>query len=405
MSRIDPRDISAADVWRDGIRSARLTRHPHGVEFQYLPDYLSSGAAAVSRSLPLRPEPTVTSGGAVPPFFANLLPEGRRLTALRQAVKTSADDELSLLLALGADTVGNVQVLPQGFSPKDTPAEAATTASFAELDFAELLQRAGIDDPAALAGAQEKVSGQMLTIPLVHQGRGHLLKFDVPRFPQVVDNEAFFLGIARGLRIPVADTEKVYDRNGRQALLVTRFDREISPSGEMNRLAVEDAAQLLGIYPADKYNVSSEDVANTVGQVCAARPVALRAVFISILFAWLTGNGDLHAKNISVIERAGEWSVAPIYDIPSTVVYGDTTTALSIGGRRSGLSRRAFTTFGVEIGLPPRAVTSAIAHVLDVTEAVEVQIGNGAVPWNAQRRRDLVRTIRRRRRDMMSNDG
>lgn len=38
------------------------------------------------------------------------------------------------------------------------------------------------------------------------------------------------------------------------------------------------AAQLLGVYPADKYSVSAEDVATRVGAVCAARPVDLRAV-------------------------------------------------------------------------------------------------------------------------------
>ncbi len=64
-----------------------------------------------------------------------------------------------------------------------------------------------------------------------------------------------------------------YLSSGQAALLVTRFDREISPHHGLLRLAVEDAAQLLGIYPADKYNVSSEDVANAIGQVCAARAV------------------------------------------------------------------------------------------------------------------------------------
>jgi len=41
-----------------------------------------------------RPSPA----GALPSYFSGLLPEGRRLGALRRAVKTSADDELSLLL-------------------------------------------------------------------------------------------------------------------------------------------------------------------------------------------------------------------------------------------------------------------------------------------------------------------
>lgn len=39
------------------------------------------------------------------------------------------------------------------------------------------------------------------------------------------------------------------------------------------------------------------------------------------VFAWLTGNGDLHAKNVSVLQQAGEWRIAPIYDAPPTVPY------------------------------------------------------------------------------------
>ncbi len=405
MTPPDPRAVASANVLLDGIVAATLTRTAAGVEFRYRAEYLSSGAAPIARSLPCQSDPVLTVGGAVPPFFANLLPEGQRLSAVQRAIKISADDELSLLVHLGSDTVGNVQVIPQGGATHQASEQTSpTVGSLAEMDFAKLVERGGVGDPAALAGVQDKVSGHMLTLPLTHDSRGHLLKLDVPKYPHVVDNEAYFLGVARGLRIAVAQTEKVYDRNGQAALLVTRFDREMTRDHGLRRLAVEDAAQLLGIYPADKYNVSSEDVANAIAQACAARPVALRAVFISMLFAWLTGNGDLHAKNISVINRAGEWSVAPIYDIPTTVVYGNTTMALPIGGRRGGLSRRAFTDFGADIGLPARAVQSAIDQVLAVTAAVEGQIAEGAIPWDAQRTRDLVRTIRRRRRDIVSTD-
>jgi serine/threonine protein kinase HipA of HipAB toxin-antitoxin module len=59
-------------------------------------------------------EPAFRPVGAVPPFFAGLLPEGRRLSALRAAVKSSGDDELSLLLAVGGDTVGDIEILPEG---------------------------------------------------------------------------------------------------------------------------------------------------------------------------------------------------------------------------------------------------------------------------------------------------
>lgn len=261
-------------MFKDGRPAATLTRADGGVTFAYDTAYLDSGAPAITTSLPLTEEPVRTQAGAVPAFFANLLPEGRRLTALRRSVKTSADDELSLLLAVGVDPVGDVQVASSPELPLDEPSPVIE-GDFADVDFAELLATAGVGDPSALAGVQDKVSGRMLTVPLAHGGRSHLLKFQVPEFPLVVENEAFFLSVARRLRHDVVQAEVVHDRKGRPGLLVTRFDRVVE-QGHLRRIAVEDGAQLLGIYPADKYSVSMEELAHAAGRVCRSRPLALR---------------------------------------------------------------------------------------------------------------------------------
>src|SRR5699024_2262614 len=63
------------------------------------------------------------------------------------------------------------------------------------------------------------------------------------------------------------------------------------------------------------------------------------------VMAWAMGNGDLHAKNLSVVGSADR-TVAPIYDIPSTVPYGDMTFALPLAGRRDNLTAKAFREFG-----------------------------------------------------------
>ena len=91
-------------VVRKGERpAATLTREPAGVTFAYLPDY---DGPPVARTLPLDAPPVVSPSGAVPAFFAGLLPEGRRLSAVQRAAKTSADDDLTLVLMVGSDTVG-----------------------------------------------------------------------------------------------------------------------------------------------------------------------------------------------------------------------------------------------------------------------------------------------------------
>lgn len=103
-----------ADVYKAGVLAARLERHDGGTRFSYLPAYLTAGGPAVASSLPLSTEPVLSAAGAAPPYFTGLLPEGRRLNALRRSVKTSVDDELSLLIAAGANPVGDVQIVGHG---------------------------------------------------------------------------------------------------------------------------------------------------------------------------------------------------------------------------------------------------------------------------------------------------
>jgi len=101
--------VAEADVYKAGILAARLTKTSAGVKFAYLDHYLSESGdqhRAIATTLPLRDQTLITPSGAVPPFFAGLLPEGRRLTQLRRRIKTSVDDELSLLVAVGQEPWG-----------------------------------------------------------------------------------------------------------------------------------------------------------------------------------------------------------------------------------------------------------------------------------------------------------
>lgn len=393
--RPDPRRVQRADVLVGDTPAATLTRGDGVVEFAYRDDYLAAAARPVATTLPLTDEPVRTLGGALPPFFVGLLPEGRRLTGLRAAVKTSADDELSLLLAVGDDPVGDVRVLPADADGPPTlgPGVAAAAGDFADLDFAELATATGVD-PSALAGVQDKVSGRMLTLPLAHEGRLHLLKLNPPEYPDVVENEAFFLAVARRLRQPVVEARVVHDRHGRAGLLVTRFDRVLD-GDRMRRLAVEDGAQLLGRYPADKYAVTTERLIERIGEVTAARAPAVRAVLQQVALAWSTGNGDLHAKNVSVVGDGREWRVAPIYDIPSTLPYGDHRLALTVAGRDDSLSRKRWLALADGAGLPVRAAERALDEVLDATADLGDRLGEVPAPPHVVR--DLRRVLARRR--------
>lgn len=391
----DVRHVPEAVVWKSGVPAARLTRSVAGVHFVYLPGY---NGPDVSTTLPHGTDITLP-GGALPPFFAGLLPEGRRLLALQRAIKASADDELSLLLAVGGDTVGDVTVWAEG--QEDVAVEPLVLATDpSSISFSEMLHRKGYDR-VGLPGVQDKLSAGMLTLSARTRSGPAILKLDPPDYPKAVENESYFLGMARRLRLPVAETNLVHDREGVPGLLVERFDRLVSDDGSVQSLAVEDACQLLGRYPADKYSMTSEGVASVVASTSAASRVAARSCLQQFALAWLTGNGDLHAKNLSVLqEPSGEWRPSPLYDIPSTLPYGDDTMALPLQGADAGLTRKRFRAFGATLDLPPRATESALEEVLDATAGMLEELSAGALAWNPTVRSRVVRVLRRRRSDM-----
>jgi serine/threonine-protein kinase HipA len=395
------RFVDAGDVYKRGRLAGRLVRAVDHVEFEYDPAYLADGdAPAVATSLPRHAVPVASgSAGAVPPFFAGLLPEGRRLGALRRAVKTSADDELTLLLAVGADTVGDVQVTPRGALPtNDEPTLLVadwSTIRFADL-YADLtgerMERAG----AGLAGVQEKVSTAMLSLPVRRAHERFILKLEPPEYPHLVANEHFFLNAARRSGIDAARAEIVHDADGAPGLLVERFDRVADDTGT-RMLAVEDACQVLGRYPADKYTLTTAAVIDGLTRVTGAPVVAARDLLRQFAFAYMTVNGDAHAKNFSVLQGVdGEWRVSPAYDLLTTHPYRDHTMALPLQGKLDeSIGRADFVALGEQVGVRPRATERMLD---DLVDRVDTWVGEiDALPFDAHARSKLRRAVEYRR--------
>lgn len=383
-----------ATVFVGDTPAATLKREPDGVtSFSYLPEYRATGGLPVATTLPLSDRPVITRAGGVPTYFAGLLPEGRRLTALRRSIKASADDEFAMLLEIGSDLVGDVRVLPEGDDRSEPETVITLDADDAPL-FEDLLADKGIIDRVGLAGVQEKVSARMISLPVTQANARYILKLSPPEYPHVVENEAFFIALAHRLRIPAVEARLVSDAKGVNGLLVRRFDRP--PSG--GRLGVEDACQALDRFPADKYNVSMEQAAESLIRACAAERVAAARLFEQIYLAWLTGNGDVHAKNISILrDPAGEWRVAPAYDLPSTALYGDMTFALDVNGEDSDLTADDFLGLARHLDLPQPAALRRMRAIDIGTAALPEMLEQADLPFEKTRMTDLLRELDRRR--------
>jgi serine/threonine-protein kinase HipA len=134
-----------------------------------------------------------------------------------------------------------------------------------------------------------------------------------------------------------------------------------------HRLALEDGCQVCARYPADKYRLSSEEVVAALSAVCGAPIVAARDLLRQFVFAYLTCNGDAHAKNFSILRQpSGEWTVSPAYDLPSSHPYGDTTTALTVNSKsREDIGREDFLALAASSRVRPRAAARVIDELVE----------------------------------------
>jgi serine/threonine-protein kinase HipA len=312
----------SGDAWEFRFSGEYLALHPRPVLGQFFEDDLHRVHRANLR---------------LPPFFSNLLPEG----PLRELVARKADvneqREALLLDALGGDLPGAV-IVQQGDGADEGP-EEETTPLPGEAPDQEMRLK------FSLAGVQLKFSvlrsGDRLTLPARGQGGDWIVKLPDRLYPGVPANELSVLRWARSAGIEVPDHELVPIRSveglppetpfaEETALAVRRYDR--SPGGRIHQ---EDFAQVLGLYPAEKYDrFNYETIGNIVHAV--AGPEAFVEYARRLAFVVLSGNGDAHHKNWSLLYPDGRRAtLAPAYDLVFTRAYiEDDALALKLRGSR-----------------------------------------------------------------------
>ncbi len=345
-----------ADVYKGDLKAGEITRYADHVEFAYDPGYQGDPVAS---TLPVQPQPYTAPAGQLPPFFVGLLPEGRRLTALRQLLKVAADDDLTQLLAVGGDTIGDVRIIAQGEELHDPP-HVMEHRSWTDIDLTELFTHSltSRHDAVAIPGVQPKISGRMISFPAAGTTGPAIIKLDPPEYRYLVANESAMLSMAAELGYPTPGHQLIEDHEGATGLVIDRFDRGLE-KGHLIRYPVEDGCQGLDRYPADKYNLDTLEVIGGLAALCSAPAVAALQLVERFIFSYLIGDGDLHARNLSVWRRPeGVWEPSPWYDIACTAVYGDMTLAAPLNGDTNirEIGRRRLLEATGKLHLPNRAV-------------------------------------------------
>ncbi|QOY88094.1 type II toxin-antitoxin system HipA family toxin [Paludibaculum fermentans] len=306
-------------------------QHLFSFEQHYVDDpgraTLSLGFKASSGGLVTRARPTLRR---LPPFFANLLPEGHLRTYLAAKAGVHLEREFSLMAVLGADLSGAVVIRPM-----DSVKPAAQPPRPGAIRFS--LAGTHLKFPAIL----EAAGG--LTIPAQGIGGNWIVKLPSTQCPSVPENEFVMLELARAIGIqvpplrllPVAEIGGLpadFARLPGQALAVQRFDR----TANGRRIHMEDFAQVFGQLPEDKHKGRS--YANIAAVLRAETAGDATGDFLRrIVFSVLIGNGDMHLKNWALLYPDGRVpTLAPAYDYVSTLPYlREDQLALSFGGSRA----------------------------------------------------------------------
>ena len=250
------------------------------------------------------------------------------------------------------------------FETSRVPAIDVDLARFQTLALATIGQ-------GSLSGVQRKLSLEPSldgrTLHAAVAGALYVLKPESRDWEALPENEHLTMNLARlsGLETPPLGLVTLQD--GSSAYLVRRFDR-----GEHGRKrACEDFCQLAELPPKDKYAGSVEACATLVSRFSSEPLIEFLALFRQVVFAWWTGDGDLHRKNLSLLRHDdGTWRISPAYDRVSThLLIPRDDLALTVQGKRSRLGRKAWLALAEAMGLPARAAVRALDAQAAVVDA------------------------------------
>ena len=217
----------------------------------------------------------------------------------------------------------------------------------------------------------------------------HIVKQSHIRLDGIVANEQLSMMTAGkcGIEIPESFIINVGKGTDSEVLFATkRYDRIINDTSKMInnlkkpfRLHQEDFAQALGISSYDKYEKGDEGYASEMFRLIRdniSNPLSEQLkLYRRIVFNYVIGNTDAHIKNYSLLynQSLSEISLAPAYDIVSTIIYEGATREMSfgIGGIRdiNKINEENFRTMASQINLGDKIAVKEYESILNKFES------------------------------------
>lgn len=308
----------------------------------------------------------------LPPFFANLLPEGHLREYLANQAGVNPNREFFLLAALGKDLPGALKVSPMDAAQPSIVQQSHLDQTVSTETGESILR-------FSLAGLQLKFSAIWeaeggLTIPVDGVGGDWIMKLPSSIYADVPENEYVMMELARNIGIEVPQTAlvlmdqiqglpKAMQTIKNQAFITKRFDRD----DEGNQIHIEDFAQIFGVFPEKKYRSASyRNIAEVIWMETGEKGIT---EFIRrFVFNALIGNGDMHLKNWSFIySNKKDPALSPAYDFLSTIPYiPNESLALTFVDSKefSSLTYEQFSRFAAKAKLPETLILDTVRETI-----------------------------------------
>ena len=305
--------------------------------------YNDDNKIAISNSLPLSNKSF--DDKECRPYFNGLLPESDSVRKyLGKIFGINSNNDFALLQAIGHDCAGALSLhnIEEPIKAKEyikleyTPlTDEELKKHIEELPFKPFFVQADNDIRLSLAGSQDKsaitlVEGKVC-LPKNSTPTTHILKPVIKNLEYTTINEYICMKAAKKLNIDVADVD-IRQIDNIKYLLIKRYDREIK-NKTVKRIHQEDFCQALGVLSINKYQAdggpSIKDCFNLL-EITSVPAVNRNMLIKTIIFNFLIGNNDSHAKNFSLLYKGEKPILAPAYDIVCTQVYPELTKKLAM---------------------------------------------------------------------------
>lgn len=309
---------------------------------------------------------------ALPPWFANLVPEGALRELLARSLGVSPDHDLEMLAAVGRDLPGAVEIVPASadrglFANYAPPPRERSGPEASQLSLRFSLP--GVQMKFSVLRDQEKV-----TLPVRGELGDWIIKMDSDRFPELVRNEFATMEWARaaGFRVPecrVIPPDALDEglrpyADGREVFLIRRYDR----AGD-RRIHQEDLAQVVNLPPRHKYDQVTYEACGRIIRGIAGWDGY--AEFVRrLVFMIVSGNTDAHLKNWSLLYPDSiRAELAPLYDQVATLAWPVRVTfewSLKLAGTKNPLhtDRARMALFAERAGESPKQTMKIVDETL-----------------------------------------